>query len=167
MFGTHGAAQDTADNETETARSTDYFDHVTLFSSGRITRFTQMPIRVHISPTLRPLPYLTAIRYAMNTWESATSGKIRFQETETPEQADIRVNPIYSGRLAFLDTRLGSAKLTRLSQDTSTAGQGSSTAINFAVEIVLMLEGDGTIGELSEEEMQTVCLYEFGHAIGL
>ena len=61
----------------------------------------------------------------------------------------------------------GSAKLTRLSQDTSTAGQHSSTAINFAVEIVLMLEGDGTIGALSEEEMQTVCLHEFGHAIGL
>ena len=126
-----------------------------------------MPIRVHISPTLRPLPYLTAIRYAMNTWESATNGKIRFQETETPEQADIRVNPTYSGRLAFLDTRLGSAKLTRLSQEASTAGQRSNTAIDFTVEVVLVLEGDGTIGELSEEEMRTVCLHELGHAIGL
>ena len=144
-------------------------DRETIASAGwdNALRLNTVRFRVHISPTLRPLPYLTAIRYAMNTWESATSGKIRFQETETPEQADIRVNPIYSGRLAFLDTRLGSAKLTWLSQDTSTAGQGSSTAINFAVEIVLMLEGDGTIGALSEEEMQTVCLHEFGHAIGL
>ncbi len=164
-FITH--AQNTADHETETTETSDYFDHVTLFSDGRITRFTQMPIRVHISPTLRPLPYLTAIRYAMNTWESATDGKIRFQETETPEQADIRVNPTYSGRLAFLDTRLGSAKLTRLSQDASTAGQRSNTAIDFTVEVVLVLEGDGTIGELSEEEMRTVCLHELGHAIGL
>ena len=158
-------AQNTDDNETEAAQT--YFDHVTLFSDGRITRFTQMPIRVHISPTLRPLPYLTAIRYAMNTWESATGSKIRFQETENPEQADIHVNPTYSGRLAFLDTRLGSAKLTRLSQDASATAQRSSTTIDFTVEIVLVLKGDGTIGELSEEEMQTVCLHELGHAIGL
>ena len=157
-------AQNTDDNETETTQT--YFDHVTLFSGGRITRFIQMPIRVHISPTLRPLPYLKAIRYAMNTWESATDGKIRFQETEIPEQADIRINPTYSGRLAFLDTRLGSAKLARLSQGTNTA-QRSSTAIDFTVEVVLVLEGDGTVGELSQEEMQTVCLHELGHAIGL
>ena len=179
MFGTHGAAQDTADNKTETVLSTDYFDHVTLFSHGRITRFTQMPIRVHISPTLKALPYLTAIRYAMNTWETATDGKIRFQETETPEQADIRVNPTYSGRLGYLDTRLGSANLTRRTQGKSTvssthtqtesdnASQSSHTAIDFTVEVVLVLEGDGTIGELTQEEMRTVCLHEFGHAIGL
>ncbi len=163
MFVIHGAAQNTADDTT----ATDYFEQVTLFAGGRITRFTQMPIRVHISPTLKALPYLNEIRYAMNTWESATGGKIRFQETETPEQADIRVNPTYSGRLAFLDTRLGSAKLTRLSQGTSTTAQRSSTTIDFTVEIVLMLEGDGTIGELSEEEMRTVCLHELGHAIGI
>ena len=30
-----------------------------------------------------------------------------------------------------------------------------------------MLESDGTTGELSQEEMRTVCLHEFGHAIGL
>lgn len=163
VFIIHGTAQNTADDTT----ATDYFEQVTLFSGGRITRFTQMPIRVHISPTLKALPYLTAIRYAMNTWESATGGKIRFQETETPEQADIRVNPTYSGRLAFLDTRLGSAKLTRLSRNTSTTTQRTSTAIDFTVEVVLVLEGDGTIGELSEEEMRTVCLHEFGHAIGI
>ena len=175
VFVAHGAAQDTTNPETEATQT--YFGHVTLFSGGRITRFTQMPIRVHISPTLRPLPYLSAIRYAMNRWESATNGKIRFQETETPEYADIRVNPTYKGRLAFLDTPLGSARLTRLSQGTSTASgtkpqsenasQRSRTAIDFTVEVVLVLEGDGTIGELSEAEMQTVCLHEFGHAIGL
>ncbi|MCG9132795.1 tetratricopeptide repeat protein [Candidatus Poribacteria bacterium] len=174
-FTTPGTAQDTADSPTET----DYFEQVTLFSGGRITRFTQMPIRVHISPTLKALPYLSEIRYAMNTWESATDGKIRFQETETPDQADIRVNPTYSGRLGFLDTRLGSANLTRHSQDTSTvsssnpqtqsnsANQSANTAIDFTVEVVLVLESDNTIGELTQEEMRTVCLHEFAHAIGL
>ena len=175
VFITQGITQNTADSPT----AADYFEQVTLFSGGRITRFTQMPIRVHISPTLKALRYLSEIRYAMNAWESATDGQIRFQETEIPEQADIRVNPTYSGRLGYLDTRLGSANLTRLSQGTSTvsgahtqtqsnnATQSSRTAIDFTVEVVLVLEGDGTIGELTQEEMRTVCLHEFGHAIGL
>ena len=182
-FITPGTARDTADSPTET----DYFEQITLFSGGRITRFTEMPIRVHISPTLKALPYLSEIRYAMRTWETATDGKIRFQETETSEQADIRVNPTYSGRLGFLDTRLGSANLTRHSQGKSTVsstntqaqrrdadqsshpvGGGSpAPSIDFTVEVVLVLEGDGTIGELTQEEMRTVCLHEFAHAIGL
>ena len=174
-FITHGTAQDTADNTTET----DYFEQVTLFSGGRITRFTQMPIRVHISPTLKALPYLNEIRYAMHTWETATGGKIRFQETETLEQADIRVTETYSGRLSFLDTRLGSANLARLEQgkytvsgtdaqaQSNNADQSSNTTVDFTVEVIFVLEGDGTTGELSQEEMRTVCLHEFGHAIGL
>ena len=179
VFITHGTAQDTTDNGTETAQTSDYFEQVTLFSGGRITRFTQMPIRVHISPTLKALPYLAEIRYALRTWETATDGKIRFQETETLEQADIRVTSTYTGRLSFLDTQLGSAELTRLEQGTYTvsgtnaqaqsknADQSSNTAVDFTVEVILVLESDGTTGELSQEKMRTVCLHEFGHAIGL
>ena len=175
VFITRGTTQDTADYATET----DYFEQITLFSGGRITRFTQMPIRVHISPTLKALPYLNEIRYAMRTWETATSGKIRFQETDTLEQADIRVTSTYTGNLSFLDTRLGTANLTRLEQGTYTvsstnpqaqrnsANQSSKAAVDFTVEVILVLESDGTTGELSQEEMRTVCLHEFGHAIGL
>ena len=172
-------AQNTADNTTEPVLSTDYFEQVTLFSDGRITRFTRMPIRVHISSTLKSLPYLAAVRYAMHTWETTTDGKIRFQETETLEQADIRVTETYSGRLSFLDTRLGSAQLMRLERDKYTvsgtnvqaqsnnAVKSSNTSIDFTVEVILVLERDGTTGELTQEEMRTVCLHEFGHAIGL
>ena len=175
VFIIHGAAQDTADNTTKA----DYFEQVTLFSDGRITRFTQMPIRVHISPTLKALPYLNEIRYAMRTWETATDGEIQFQETETLAQADIRVTSTYAGSLSFLDTQLGSAELTRLEQGRYTvsgtevqaqkdnANQPANTAANFRVEVILVLESDGTTGELSQEEMRTVCLHEFGHAIGL
>ena len=166
----------------------DYFDHVTLFSQGRITRFTQMPIRVYISPVLKDSPYLPEIRYAMREWQTASDDAIRFEETETPQNADIRVSWGHSGlHTDFQDMRLGSAELTR--RDTHDAGRiWSSTpqkalkdtkqmvvqepgAPNasppFTVEVILMLEGDGTIGELSQEEMRTVCLHEFGHAIGL
>ena len=179
VFITHGTAQNTDDNTTEAAQTSDYFEQVTLFSGGRITRFTQMPIRVHISPTLKALPYLAEIRYALHTWETATDGKIRFQETETLEQADIRVTSTYTGRLSFLDTQLGSAELTRLAQGTYTvsgtnaqaqsknADQSSNTAVDFTIEVILVLGSDGTTGELSQEKMRTVCLHEFGHAIGL
>ena len=182
------AAQSPADTETATASSEDYFDQVTIFSDGRITRFTQMPIRVHISPTLKALPYLAEIRYAMHTWETASDGKIRFEETEVLETTDIRVTSIASGRLKLLDTRLGSAELTRLKdspqQLVASDQQEASVAENrtqlshtdnrqpkaesqFTVEVILVLESDDTIGELSQEEMRTVCLHEFGHAIGL
>ena len=84
----------------------------------------------------------------------------------------------------FQDTRLGSAELTRL-KDSVQIGTfsnglevGSITTvenrdteakdeISFTVEVILMLEGYGTVGELSQEEMRTVCVHEFGHAIGL
>lgn len=175
VFIIHGTAQNTADD----TAATDYFEQVTLFSGGRITRFTQMPIRVHISPTLKALPYLNEIRYAMHTWETATDGEIQFQETETLAQADIRVTSTYAGSLSFLDTQLGSAELTRLKQGRYTvsgtevqaqkdnADQPANTAANFRVEVILVLESDGTTGELSQEKMRTVCLHEFGHAIGL
>ena len=157
----------------------DYFDQVTLFSDGRITRFTQMPIQVHISPTLKALPYLAEIRYAMNAWETVSSGKIRFQETQVLEQANIRVTATTSSRLRFLDTHFGSAELTRLGQRTYTVSSNdlqiqshksdnpSNTKVDFTVEVILVLAGDGTTGELTKEEMRTVCLHEFGHAIGL
>ena len=63
----------------------DYFDHITLFSQGRITRFAQMPIRVYISPVLKDSPYLPEIRYAMQAWHNASDGNIRFEETDVPQ----------------------------------------------------------------------------------
>ena len=149
----------------------DYFDYITLFSQGRITRFTQMPIRVYISPVLKESPYLPEIRYAMQTWHTVSDGDIRFEETETSQHADIRVSWGYSGLLTdFQDTRLGSAELTRLKGTTQTVEQDPSVSASprpFTVEVILMMEGDTTIGELSQAEMRTVCLHEFGHAIGL
>jgi tetratricopeptide (TPR) repeat protein len=179
-FTTHVTTQ-----EVIPSTNADYFDYITLFSQGRITRFTEMPIRVYISPVLKENPYLPEIRYAMQAWHTASDGAIRFEETEIPQNADIRVSWGYTGLLAdFQDTRLGSAELTRLKDNvqigtfsnglevgSTTTVEDRSTEtvheISFTVEVILMLEGDGTIGELSQEEMRTVCVHEFGHAIGL
>ena len=173
--------------EASLSANADYFDYITLFSQGRITRFTEMPIRVYISPVLKDSPYLPEIRYAMQAWHTASDGEIRFEETEIPQNTNIRVSWGYTGLLTdFQDTRLGSAELTRLQNSnqlsaasrqqedvTSTENpltegfQEPRTESQFTVEVILMLEGDATTGELSQEEMRTVCLHEFGHAIGL
>ena len=166
-----GSSQIAIAQDAHGAVDTGYFDHITLFSQGRITRFTQMPIRVYISPILKESPYLPEIRYAMQEWHTASEGDIRFEETEAPQNADIRVSWGHSGlHTEFQDTRLGSAELTRLTDTKQIEAQdpaGLDTSPPFTVEVILMLEGDGTIGELSQKEMRTVCLHEFGHAIGL
>ena len=173
-----GSLQAAMDPDASGAVYTDYFNHITLFSQGRITRFTQMPIRVYISPILKESPYLPEIRYAMQAWHTASDGDIRFEETETPQNADIRVSWGHSGlHTDFQDMRLGSAELTRRNTQAKTLHDTKQTVMRdpdataasppFTVKVILMLEGDGTIGELSQEEMRTVCLHEFGHAIGL
>lgn len=107
----------------------------------------------------------------MQAWHTASEGNIRFEETETPQNVDIRVSWGHSGlHTDFQDMRLGSAKLTRLKDTKQIVAQDPAvldTSPPFTVEVILMLEGDGTIGELSQKEMRTVCLHEFGHAIGL
>ena len=75
---TLGTAQDSS--------NVDYFDHITVFSDGRITRFIQTPIKVYISPVIKESPYLPELRYAMHEWETAVEGLIRFQETDTPDE---------------------------------------------------------------------------------
>ena len=185
-FITFGTAQEPS--------NTDYFDHITLFSNGRITRWTHMPIRVYISPLIKESPYLPELQYAMREWEIATEGLIRFQEIDTSQDADIRVSWGYSSLMDVHDTRLGSARLTRFQDSVRTFSHSpgytnadrqtqqsesnnnetkehvekeSANKANFKVEIILMLEGDKTITELSQKEMRTVCLHEFGHALGL
>lgn len=183
-----GTAQESFDTDTTTPSPYDYFDHITLFSDGRITRFTHMPIQVYISPILKESRYLPEIRFAIQVWEAASEGKIQFQETETPANADIRVSWGYSSLMGVLDTRLGSAVLRRLTDNRELSSypdeqpqpnlssnkkkpNGEETTSenrnNFTVEIILILEGDESQTELSNEEMRTVCLHEFGHALGL
>ena len=168
--------------------STDYFNHITLFSDGRITRFTEMPIQVYISQTIKDSPYLPELRHAMREWETATEQLIAFQETDTFEEADIHISAGESTLITHLDTRLGSAELTRIEnsiqiifssdspeQQTETdpvTDQQEELAdpkneIDFKVDIILLLESDGSIDDITQQEMRVVCLHELGHALGL
>lgn len=135
------------------ALADDYFDQITVFSHGRITRFVEMPIAVYITPTLQAT-YLPALRYAMRQWEAVSDGKIQFQELQTSKDADIWVRWGH-GEAAYMDMTYGKAELTR------------HRTGNFSVEIILSLPKPSLSEKLSQEETRTVCLHEFGHAIGL
>lgn len=135
------------------ALADDYFDQITVFSHGRITRFVEMPITVYITPTLQAT-YLPALRYAMQQWEAASDGKIQFQELRTSKDADIWVRWGH-GSVANMDMTYGRAELTRHHTG------------DFSVEIILSLPKPSISAKLSQEETRTVCLHEFGHAIGL
>lgn len=129
----------------------DYFDQITVFSEGRITRFVEMPITVYISPVLQTEAYLSALRYAMRQWEEASDGKIKFQESPVSEGADIMVSWTSSALMRIIDTPLGKTSFTRL-DDTK-----------FRVNITLIHPEN----VLSSAQMTTACLHEVGHAIGL
>jgi len=75
--------------------SDDYFEQITLFSDGRITRFTRMPIRVYISVELKASAYLEALRYAMHQWAVASAGILRLEEYVVADTADIYVRPAH------------------------------------------------------------------------
>ena len=135
------------------ALADDYFDQITVFSHGRITRFVEMPITVYITPTLQAR-YLPALRYAMRQWEAVSDGKIQFQELQTGKDADIWVRWGYSDP-ANMDMTYGKAELTR------------HRTGDFSVEIILSLPKPSVSEKVSREETRTVCLHEFGHAIGL
>ena len=137
----------------------DYFNHITVFSDGKITRFTQMPIRVYIAPMPINIEgakmYLESFRYAMREWEAAADGRIQFQEVEAIDKADIRVRWQRGGLTQITDTALGKTELSRLSET------------DFEVGMVLALRETGSAALLSPVKMRTVCLHELGHAIGL
>ena len=136
------------------ALANDYFDQITVFSHGRITRFVEMPITVYITSALQTEEYLSALRYAMRQWEVVSDGKVQFQESQVSDDADIWVRWGYSGA-EQTDMTYGRAELTR------------HHAGDFSVEIILSLPKPSAESRLSKEEIRTVCLHEFGHAIGL
>lgn len=173
----------TAHNHANTEN--DYFNYITLFSDGRITRFTQMPIQVYISQKIKDSPYLPELRQAMQEWQTASEELVAFKETDTSEQADIHISAGESALMTHLDTRLGSAELTRIVNTPitfsfDTAEQKTETEpntekqhsdpineIDFKVNIILLLDTTDILTEQIQKEMRAVCLHEIGHALGL
>ena len=138
-------------------QSMDYFERITVYSNGRIVRFTEMPITIYVEPVPASPEsggtFLDDLNYALSEWEACSEGKIKFELTEKGDDANIRVIWAKSSLTARMDSALGDAKYLQ-------------TETGFRIEVMLSLrQRSGKL--LSHEEMRNVCLHEFGHAIGL
>jgi len=138
-------------------QSKDYFERITVYSNGRIVRFTKMPITVYVehSPTSSESggTSLDDLKYALGEWESCADGRIKFELTEKQDNANIRVMWAKHSLTDRMDSALGDAKFVQMET-------------GFRIDVMLSLRHKS--GEpLSHEEMRAVCLHEFGHAIGL
>lgn len=134
----------------------DYFEQITVFSDGRLTRFEQMPIRVYVGDI--PVPktlrkqYLEVLEEVLSTWEKVSDGKVRFTQTDDREIADIRLS--WSNKLpSYPENPIGEAVLVRTEE--------------IHVEIKVGLRDSTTIRPLSPHAAKSILLHELGHAIGL
>jgi tetratricopeptide (TPR) repeat protein len=141
------------------AQADDYFDCITVYSEGRITRFSEMPILVYAEPALEVPewggPFLDDVKYTLNEWEIASKGNIKFELTKDRTKANIGVMWSQRSLMDMIDDSLGEATIIRQS-DTS-----------FRVEMTLFLRSKGSNQLLTHEQMRAICLHEFGHALGL
>ena len=133
----------------------DYFERITVFSRGRIAHFSDMPIRVYVSPMLETEAYLDAIRHAMIQWESASGGIVEFKETTVSGEADIRVSWGTAGLWPIAEMTGAKTELTRLD------------ATRSKVEMILVPPESELVRTAFPSRLRAICLHEFGHAIGL
>ena len=135
----------------------DYFDRITIFSDGRITRFDHMPITVFIDKGSLPSGmegYLSDLEYALRAWEEASGGTVQFRIVDKRSEADISVAWTAGPLPSRADNALGEAALVRMED-------------GFYVEIELLTHMPSSPKPLSHERMKAVALHELGHAIGL
>ena len=136
--------------------SDNYFDRVAMVSDGRLTRFTELPITVYVEGLeVQGKEYASDLRYALKEWEACSNGLVKFRLTYFPDGADILVSWVRTLEVADREHPLGVSELQRTGQD------------EFRVEMRIGLRDGRTRKSLTHEQMKTVLLHEFGHAIGL
>ncbi len=133
-----------------------YFDRVAMVSDGRLTRFTELPITVYVEGlTVQGKNYAADLRYAMKEWETSSGGLVKFRLTNLPNDANVLVSWVRALEAEDEEHPLGVSELHRTGQD------------EFNVEMRISLQDKKTRKPLTHEQMKTVFLHEFGHAIGL
>lgn len=140
------------------AQTDDYFDCITVYSEGRITRFAEMPMLVYAEPAPESPgldgSFLDDLRYALYEWEIALAGKIKFELTEDRTKVNIGIMWSQRSLMDMADDALGEATIIRQSET------------SFRVEMTLFTRSQGSNQLLTHEQMRAICLHEFGHAIG-
>ncbi len=136
--------------------SGNYFDRVAMVSDGRLTRFAELPITVYVEGLeVQGKEYADDLRYALKEWEDCSDGMVKFQLVDLPDEANISISWIRKLEPIDQEHPLGMAELHRAGKD------------EFHVEMRIATRDNMTGKPLTHEQIKTVLLHEFGHAIGL
>ncbi len=134
----------------------DYFSLIAVVSDGRITRFTKLPITVYVEGLdMQGKEYADDLQYALETWEGCSNKMLKFQLVDSPDGANISVSWVKKLEAGDHDHPLGVAELERIDHD------------KFRVGMRICLRNGTTNKPLTHDQMRTVLLHEFGHAVGL
>ncbi len=143
----------------------DYLDSIT--SSGNFVRWSlnKMPLRIYVdrSPTglkhFEPA-FVAQVPKAMDVWQQATGGQIRYVMADTPEEADIRV--VWKNTI---DTK-GSQKDGMV---TYTAGTTAPTIKSGQLQFMSVRIATFDILKKPQtvDTIYPVMIHELGHALGL
>ncbi|HID55051.1 TPA: tetratricopeptide repeat protein, partial [Candidatus Poribacteria bacterium] len=140
----------------------DYFDRITLYSNGRITRFSEMPIKVFIDENSLPVDerngYVGDLLYALQRWQDSSGGLVRFRRVSRREETDLSVEWIGRSLSSRADNALGEAILMEMEDE---------SGLRWAVEVQLSTVMPDNVTKLSHDRMKMVALHEIGHALGL
>ena len=126
--------------------------------NGRLMRWTFMPLKVYIAPMKfyskqgQDYKYNALVKKALNAWQTASEGKIRFQVVSTLLESNVNIEWKRVERKA-----LG---YCYFSYDNSNRLYGAEVSIGLT-------EGLVHSEYMDENEVYHTILHEIGHAIGL
>jgi tetratricopeptide (TPR) repeat protein len=133
-----------------------YFDRIAMVSDGRLTRFTELPVTVYVEGlAMQGRRYADDVRYAMKEWEDCSDGMLKFELVDLPDGANILVSWVRRLEAGEREHPMGIAELQRTDRD------------EFHVEMRICSRDRKTNKPLTNDQMKTVLLHEFGHAVGL
>lgn len=142
------------------ARSTDdYLAYATAEEGSVRWQFDRLPLKVYVAPGAGVIGYQPRfageLTLALQTWEAATEGKVKFVGVSTPEQADIT--------LSWTDNV----------KDLDSPDEGGEARVKFGSkgivhsDIFVLTHNNLTGREHSADQIYGVCLHEIGHSLGL
>lgn len=140
----------------------------------------RLPLRVHVrSPEIAPeiqnefrpvspQVYVTAVRRALDEWEEALEGVLRFEQAGDPDDADLVVELVGSvGPAPDPDVQV--LGITPVARACRVRGEGTSpdaVEVEFDVEQIAVYLAD-RFGLLTPDQVERIALHELGHALGM